>query len=259
MLMLYFSGTGNSRYIAESFGRRMAAECRSIEEKADFSALLAAHRAVGFCYPTYRSGVPRPVREFAGRFQASLRGKKLILFCTQMLFSGDGARAFTELLPEGWCEVVYAEHFRMPGNLCNVLPAWAFSERAAASRVRCAEKKLERACRELAEGKKRLRGFWGLGCSLGAQRRRRLLARERRAAGNVTVQESCTGCGVCLKNCPADNFTVTEGRALPGKRCMLCYRCVNLCPEKAIRVVYRQSVVKQYRGLPSESGGKAAS
>ena len=57
MLMLYFSGTGNSKYIAESFGRRMAAECRSIEEKADFPALLAAHRAIGFCYPAYRSGV----------------------------------------------------------------------------------------------------------------------------------------------------------------------------------------------------------
>ena len=40
MLMLYFSGTGNSKYIAESFGRRMAAECRSIEEKADFPLSL---------------------------------------------------------------------------------------------------------------------------------------------------------------------------------------------------------------------------
>ena len=97
MLMLYFSGTGNSKYIAESFGRRMAAECRSIEEKADFPALLAAHRAIGFCFPAYRSGVPRPVREFAGRFQENLRGKKLILFCTQALFSGDGALAFTDL------------------------------------------------------------------------------------------------------------------------------------------------------------------
>lgn len=258
MLMLYFSGTGNSKYIAESFGRRMAAECRSMEEKADFPALLAAHRAVGFCYPTYRSGVPRPVREFAGRFQEELRGKKLILFCTQAFFSGDGARAFTDLFPEGWCEVAYAEHFRMPGNLCNVLPRWAFSEKAAASRAKRAEQKLGRACRELAEGRKRLRGFRGPGRSIGGTRRRLLLAQERRAAENLTVKESCTGCGACVKGCPTGNFSLREGRAAPGESCMLCYRCVNRCPEKAIRVAHRRPVVKQYGGPVPENGKQAA-
>lgn len=259
MLMLYFSGTGNSKYIAESFGRRMAAECRSIEEKADFPALLAAHRAIGFCYPAYRSGVPRPVREFAGRFQENLRGKKLILFCTQALFSGDGALAFTDLFPEDWCEVVYAEHFRMPGNLCNVFPAWMFSARSAASRVKRAEERLAWVCRELAEGKTHLRGARGPGRSIGVLRRRALLAEEHRAAERVTVKESCTGCGVCVRNCPAGNFAIAEGRAEPGGSCMLCYRCVNRCPEKAIRVVYRRPVAKQYGGIAAENGGEAAS
>ena len=36
MLMLYFSGTGNSKYIASTFSKKMNAKCHSIEEKIDF-------------------------------------------------------------------------------------------------------------------------------------------------------------------------------------------------------------------------------
>ena len=35
------------------------------------------------------------------------------------MFSGDGARVFTDLLPDGYGEVIYAEHFNMPNNICN--------------------------------------------------------------------------------------------------------------------------------------------
>jgi len=76
MVMLYFSGTGNSKYIAEQFCRRADAECHSIEENIDFEAMIKAHEIVGFCYPIYYSRVPRILREFVGRFMESLRGKK---------------------------------------------------------------------------------------------------------------------------------------------------------------------------------------
>ena len=40
MTVLYFSGTGNSKFIASRFAENMDAECHSIEEKIDFSELL---------------------------------------------------------------------------------------------------------------------------------------------------------------------------------------------------------------------------
>ena len=75
----------------------------------------------------------------------------------------------------------------------------------------------------------------------------------------VRNPNGCTGCGACVRNCPAGNFAIAEGRAEPGGSCMLCYRCVNRCPEKAIRVVYRRPVAKQYGGIAAENGGEAAS
>ena len=80
MLMLYFSGTGNSKYIAERFCNVMnthlpqtasaglLAHCCSIEEKIDFEQLIFSHETIGFCYPIYGSRVPRIMREFVRKY-----------------------------------------------------------------------------------------------------------------------------------------------------------------------------------------------
>ncbi|MHB1152933.1 MAG: EFR1 family ferrodoxin [Eubacteriales bacterium] len=119
MLMLYFSGTGNSKYIAETFSNRMNALCYSIEEPRTFGDIIKQNEIIGFCFPTYGSRIPRIMRAFVLRHINQLKSKKLIIFCTQLMFSGDGARVFTDLLPKNHVEVIYAEHFNMPNNLCN--------------------------------------------------------------------------------------------------------------------------------------------
>lgn len=119
MIMLYFSCTGNSKYIANMFSDKMDIQCHSIEEKIDFKSLIDKHETIAFCYPIYGSYVPRIMRDFVQGKVDKLKNKKLIIFCTQLMFSGDGARSFTDLLPDGYGEVIYAEHFNMPNNICN--------------------------------------------------------------------------------------------------------------------------------------------
>ncbi|MDR3011889.1 MAG: flavodoxin domain-containing protein, partial [Chitinispirillales bacterium] len=119
MIALYFSGTGNSKHIVELFGRNMGVRCFSIEEDINFSQLIASNNTVVFCYPIYGSRVPRIMREFVKKYMEYLKGKKVIIFCTQWIFSGDGARAFVDIFPKKSVEVIYAEHFFMPNNICN--------------------------------------------------------------------------------------------------------------------------------------------
>ena len=126
MLMLYFSGTGNSKYIAELFcnvinthlsqsaSAGLPSQCFSIEEMIDFEQLISSHEIIGFCYPIYGSRVPRVMREFVKKYFNFLKEKKVIIFCTQWIFSGDGARVFTDMFPRNFIKVIYAEHFLMP-------------------------------------------------------------------------------------------------------------------------------------------------
>ena len=67
MLTLYFSGTGNTMYVAELFSRKMNAKCFSIEDAVDFSAEIKAQDTIVFCYPIYNSRVPRIMRIFVSK------------------------------------------------------------------------------------------------------------------------------------------------------------------------------------------------
>lgn len=72
------------------------------------------------------------------------------------------------------------------------------------------------------------------------------LARNLIVPKPYIVREKCTACGTCVKVCPVDPKAVdwtTRGGAGDGKppahdytRCIRCYCCQEMCPEKAIAV-----------------------
>ncbi|WP_018526031.1 EFR1 family ferrodoxin [Alkalispirochaeta alkalica] len=261
MITLYFSGTGNSRFVAETFSRHAGGACHSIEEPLNFAALLARQERICFCYPVYGSCVPRIMRDFVLLHREYLEDKKLVILATQFLFSGDGARAFTDLLQAGHCQVVCADHIRMPNNICN-FPLFPVKDASrCARRLRSAQRQVVRAVRCLESGVVRRRGFSAASRLLGFLTQRLWFLRIEDMAGrDVRVTEACTSCGICVQTCPRDNLFLTSGPPAPNSsapgsvrveqrgRCTLCYRCVNTCPEMAITVLWHGPVRRQYHG-----------
>lgn len=248
MLMLYFSGTGNSRYIAQQFSRRIQADCHSIEEAIDFDRLIGATDTVAFCYPIYGSCVPRILREFTAAHAGALANKKLVILCTQMMFSGDGARAFTDLLAGSAQRVLYAEHFNMPNNICNL---WIFPIREGERRrkLRAADKKLDRVCSELEQGVVRLRGWSKASRLLGQVQNASWPMVEEKNRATFQADGDCTRCGLCVQLCPMHNLTLTDDGIEQRGNCILCYRCVNACPCCAATVLLHSKPQRQYRGI----------
>ena len=246
MIMLYFSGTGNSKHIAELFCAKMNAECRSIEEPIDFTKLIDAEETIAFCYPVYMSRVPRIMREFAARHMASLKGKKLIVFCTQMILSGDGARAFAALFPRGHAEVIYAEHFFMPNNVSNILIVPMAGDRLIKKYLLCSGRKMRSACRDIKAGRVKRRGFNFFSRALGLLQSPLMPPFEKRANNSIKVSVGCTNCGLCVSACPMNNLVLENGGITHRHNCTMCYRCINKCPERAITVALHGKVKAQY-------------
>ena len=48
-------------------------------------------------------------------------------------------------------------------------------------------------------------------------------------------KDLCTGCGVCVNNCPSGNITIKDGRAHFGAKCTMCMSCAMRCPNDAVR------------------------
>ena len=60
----------------------------------------------------------------------------------------------------------------------------------------------------------------------------------------VVIKDRCVGCGVCVQTCPLERKAITVTKDSTGKaeatydyaRCIKCYCCQEMCPEKAIKV-----------------------
>ncbi len=134
------------------FSKRTDSKCFSIEENIDFENYISKTKIVVFAYPIYGSCVPLIMRNFVYKYKEKLNGKKLIILVTQNLFSGDGARVFTDLLKGINYEVIYAEHFNMPNNICNISFYPLSSSKKSRKYIIDAHKKIDKIINNLNNG-----------------------------------------------------------------------------------------------------------
>jgi len=248
MLTIYFSGTGNTEYIAKLFSDKMDIPCLSVEDDVDFANEIGSHDVIAFCYPIYGSRVPRIMREFVEKHKTTLAGKKLVILVTQLMFSGDGARVFTDMFEES-VDVIYAEHFNMPNNICNT-PILKHASKGKIKKYKSrAEKKMANVCKDIKCGKVKKRGFTRFAKYLGnIQGKTWQGGIELKAKSAVKIHEDCNLCGLCVKICPMKNLQ-KEDKIQQLNNCVVCYRCVNRCPKKAITVLFHRRPKWQYKGL----------
>lgn len=249
MLMLYFSGTGNSKYIARLFTKKTNAQCHSIEEELDYKSLINEHDTIAFCYPIYGSCVPRIMREFVALYKTQLSNKKLIIFCTQLFFSGDGACAFTRLLPGSRKNVLYAEHFNMPNNISN-FDLFPIKNGVQANKyLIAAEKKMNIVCKNIKNGIVKKRGFSNFSWLLGKVQSAFWPTVEEQHKSSARTDSDCIKCGACVKLCPSKNLSLDGNGINQHDNCIICYRCVNACPKKSITVLIHKKPKVQYKGV----------
>ncbi|MCL1995614.1 MAG: EFR1 family ferrodoxin [Defluviitaleaceae bacterium] len=246
-LTLYFSGTGNTKYIANLFSKHMGAKTLSIESDADFANEIKSHDTIAFCYPIYGSRVPRIMREFATKYMDDIKGKKIVILVTQWLFSGDGARVFTDLFKDHPCDVIYAEHFNMPQNICNTPFLKPVSKRKMQKFKRAARFKMARVSKQIKRGIVKKHGFSKLSAWAGSIQGNPWQGLEQKVKNGVKIWDECTACNLCVKICPMKNLKNKEGKIHQLNNCTVCYRCVNRCPEKAITVLFHRRPKWQYK------------
>ncbi len=253
LAIFYFSGTGNTRYIAERLSKKLSCVYRvrlfDITAKDDFSEEIGAAQLLLFAFPIYGSTPPIPMRRFVFRHQAAIRGKRVLLAETQYFFSGDGAASLGRAVARCGGEVIGAEHFNMPNNLSDCKIFSVKNGKELHKIIARADRKADEFAARILQGKPPRRGFRLLSRAIGCGCQRIFWRKdEAEKRSRLRVNDSCVGCGACAKECPVKNIVIENGRAVPRGECVLCYRCVNLCPRRALSLIGKSAPEKQYRG-----------
>ena len=118
-----FSGTGNTYFVADTLRKLLNEknECDlySVERHlTDADAIIDRYDCIGLGYPTHGSSLPTIVFQFIDGL--AVHQKIAFTFCTQWLFSGDGAAYGARQLAKKGFVVLWQEHFLMPNNITDL-------------------------------------------------------------------------------------------------------------------------------------------
>lgn len=252
----YFTGTGNTRYVAQALGDRLAAafevRLHEITAREDFQTELKRADCVLLAFPIYGSSPPVPMRRFVHRHGDSFAAKEVIIVVTQFLFSGDGAASLGRTVESYGGRVRYAEHFRMPNNLADCKALKVRNGEELQTMLRRTDARIDRFARVILAGGSCRRGFSPVSHAVGYFCQRALWRKgEGEKTNALRIDGSrCIGCGACVRQCPVGNLRLEAGKARPLGQCALCYRCVNLCPKQAVTMMGKEPPAVQYKGPP---------
>lgn len=63
--------------------------------------------------------------------------------------------------------------------------------------------------------------------------------------------DECIACQKCVRTCPLGNITMKDGKPVWGKNCTHCMGCINFCPKEAIEYGKGSVGKKRYAGPKS--------
>lgn len=232
-MILYYTGTGNSRYAAEYIGDRLGDEVVDLFSRIrdkDYSVIESATPFV-ICVPTYCWQIPHIVRDWLKRVK--LTGSNRVYFVMTCGGEVGNAEKYLKALCSqinmeymGLCEVL------MPENYIALFDAPDMDK--AATLIANAEPVLDRACEIIKASecfdKVKTNAIGRLYSSIVNVLFYPLYVKDRK----FTVSDECIGCGVCEKKCVMNNIKLVDGKPQWQGSCTHCMACISYCPKKAI-------------------------
>lgn len=256
MLMLYFSGTGNTEYLIHQLekqwkehGVEHATVAMDHFEESQ-THLMEEAEVILFAYPVHGSMAPMLVWSFVKKYASYFEGKKGIVLATQWMFSGDGGAYLGRILKKCKMDVIAIDHFKTNNNISDV-PFLKVKNGASNDLLRARlNQQIELFAIDYVNGRHRKIGDNATSILLGAIQRIPFSKWERKLAKNVKIDPKlCTLCNICVNGCPTKNLVNNEIKIGQNGECTICYKCVNSCPEKAISIMTKHKPKTQYKGL----------
>ena len=232
-MILYFSGTGNSRHVAKRMAAELDDQLLDLNEriKAEDTSPVETGEDLVVVTPTYAWRIPRLVRDWL--LKTRMAGAEQVWFvmtCGSEIGSAAGYnRALCQakgLACMGTVQIVMPENYIAMFHAPEVEEARQIVSRAEPA-IDAAIAAV-RAGRAFAPTRNNLYDRFMSGPVNPAFYSFFVKAKAFRAG------DGCTGCGRCAKLCPMNNITLRVGKPVWGDRCTHCMACICYCPAEAI-------------------------
>lgn len=232
-MILYFSGTGNSEYVAKRIGKEMNEEVLNLFEKIrskDYAS-LHSERCWIIVVPTYAWRIPRIVEEWLKN--TSLTGSKDIYFVMTCGGSIGNAEKYIkqlcnqkQMIFRGCMEII------MPENYIAMFQTPTKQE--ATEIIKKAESVIDHTIHLIKTGQILQKSNIKMSDKISSGLINQLFYPLFVHAKKFYVSDACIACGKCVQVCPLNNINLVNGKPVWSNHCTHCMACISRCPKEAI-------------------------
>lgn len=245
-MILYFSGTGNSKYAAERIAKELGDTCLSMNDriKSGDTSPVETGEGLVIVTPTYAWRIPRIVRQWL--LETKLAGARQVWFimtCGSEI--GNAHKYNLALCQEKGLVCMGTAQIVMPENYIAMFGVPDAKE--AGEIVEKAKPDIDDAIARIKAGQLFSAPRNNLYDRFMSGPVNPIFYRFFVKAAAFRANDACIGCGQCVKNCPLNNIALKDGKPKWGKQCTHCMACICYCPTEAIEYGKKSIGKPRYR------------
>lgn len=244
-MILYFTGTGNSKYVATVMAKEIQDEIESINQrlKNNDNSPIVSENEIIIVFPNYCGRMPKIVSEYLSKTEMKCRGIRFVCTCFQ---SGWNVGKYCKKLAEAkGLKYLGTKSIKMPqGYVANY----------DIKNQEDADKQVKEATPRILEVVKTVIGgepFEDEKVNMKGKFMSNIMApmfySTMVSAKGFKCNDDCISCGKCENVCALNNIKMINGKPKWGNNCTHCMACINTCPQKAIN--YKNKTQKRNRHI----------
>lgn len=227
-MIFYFTGTGNSLYIAKRLGELTKDKTFSIAEIMAGKPMPEYNGSVGLVFPTYAWVPPQMVLDFVAKYLVDD-----IYFYAVASCAGSCGNLMQYIEKSANRPLDAAFSVAMPNN--DIIIGNVESEEQIQEKLANATNRVEKIAQVINERKT---GVYDVSVGSYPSFKSGFIAPIYHKYASSTkpfyAQDTCTACGKCAKVCPTQNIKVNK-KPIWGKDCTMCSACIHTCPTRSIQ------------------------
>ncbi len=233
IMIVYYTGTGNSRYVAQRFAAALGDDLITANEyiKNDTPADLHSDRPWVFVSPTYGWQIPHIFADFLrrGRFTGS-RKAYFVMTCGSEI--GNAGSRIAALCADIGLDYQGVLQVVMPENYVAMFYVPGAEE--SAQIIAAAQPSIDGGIACVQRGEPFPAPRVGLLDRFKTGPVNTIFYRWFVKSGPFTVSDACIGCGKCALSCPVNGIDIIERKPRWNGACTHCMACICGCPISAI-------------------------